>query len=72
MIGFDFPFPTQEPEGRMNMALKAHLATLEKLVACFEDLEDPCSEVNRKHPRVSVVSISISPNLNCRGVVLGL
>ena len=41
------------------MASKAQLATLEELVACFEDLEDPRSEVNRKHPLVSVVSISI-------------
>ena len=54
------------------MAREAQLATLEKLVACFEDLESPCSEVNRKHPPVNVVSISISPNLNCRGVVQGL
>ncbi len=72
MIGFDFPFPIYESEGRMNMAREAQLATLEKLVACFEDLESPCSEVNRKHPPVNVVSISISPNLNCRGVVQGL
>ena len=32
----------------MNMASRAQLATLEELVACFEDLEDPRSEVNRK------------------------
>jgi predicted transposase YbfD/YdcC len=43
----------------MNMASRAQLATLEELVTCFEDLEDPRSEVNRKHPLVSVVSISI-------------
>ena len=47
----------------MNMASKAQLATLEELVACFEDLEDPRSEVNRKHPLVSVVSISIMLSL---------
>ena len=45
------------------MASKAQLATLEELVACFEDLEDPRSEVNRKHPLVSVVSISIMLSL---------
>ena len=43
----------------MNMASKAQLATLEELVACFEDLEDPRSQVNRKHPLVSVVTISM-------------
>ena len=41
------------------MASKAQSATLEELVACFEDLEDPRWEVNRKHPLVSVVLISI-------------
>ena len=41
------------------MASRAQLATPEELVTCFEDLEDPRSEVNRKHPLVSVVSISI-------------
>ena len=41
------------------MASQAQLATLEELVACFEDLEDPRSEINRKHPLVSVVAISM-------------
>ncbi|MBL8820678.1 MAG: transposase family protein [Planctomyces sp.] len=40
------------------MASQAQLATFEELVACFEDLEDPRSEINRKHPLVSVVAIS--------------
>ena len=43
----------------MTMASQAQLATLEELVACFGDLEEPRSEVNRKHPLVSVASISI-------------
>ena len=50
MIGFDFPFPIYESEGRMNMASQAQLATLEECIACFEDLEDPRLEVNRKNP----------------------
>ena len=41
------------------MASQAQLATLEELVACFKDLEDPRSEINRKHPLVSVVAISM-------------
>ena len=41
------------------MASQAKLATLEELVACFNDLEDPRSQINRKHPLVSVVAISI-------------
>lgn len=41
------------------MASQSQLATPEELVACFEDLEDPRSQVNRKHPLFSVVSISI-------------
>lgn len=41
------------------MASQAKLATLEELVACFKDLEDPRSEINRKHPLVSVVAISM-------------
>ncbi|MCX7399273.1 MAG: ISAs1 family transposase [Planctomycetales bacterium] len=41
------------------MASQTQLATLEELVACFEDLEDPRSEINRKHPLVSVVAISM-------------
>ena len=40
------------------MASQAQLANLEELVACFEDLEDPRSEVNRRHPLVSIGSIS--------------
>ncbi|MBL8816779.1 MAG: transposase family protein [Planctomyces sp.] len=40
------------------MASQAQLATLDELVACFEELEDPRSEINRKHPLVSVVAIS--------------
>ncbi len=43
----------------MVMASQAKLATLEELVACFKDLEDPRSEINRKHPLVSVVAISM-------------
>ena len=34
----------------MNMASQAQLATLEECIACFEDLEDPRLEVNRKNP----------------------
>ena len=41
------------------MASQGKLATLEELVACFNDLEDPRSQINRKHPLVSVVAISI-------------
>jgi hypothetical protein len=56
------------------MASQAQLATLEEFVAYFDDLEDPRSEVNRKHPLVNVVSISIiaalsshdGPNSICR------
>jgi hypothetical protein len=45
------------------MASMAQLATLEELVTCFEDLEDPRSGVNRKHPLVRVVSISLMQSL---------
>lgn len=41
------------------MASQAQAATLEELMACFEDLEDPRSEINRKHSLVSVVAISM-------------
>ncbi|MEZ5942024.1 MAG: transposase family protein [Planctomycetaceae bacterium] len=34
-------------------------ATLEELTAAFNELEDPRSAVNRRHPLVSVVSISV-------------
>jgi hypothetical protein len=55
----NFPFRIEKSQGRMNVATRVQSATLEELVTCFEDLEDPRSEVNRKHPLVSVVSISI-------------
>lgn len=41
------------------MVSQAVLATLEELVACFDELEDPRSEINRKHPLASVVAISL-------------
>ncbi len=41
------------------MASQAKLATLEEQGACFEDVDDPRSEINRKHPLVSVVAISM-------------
>ena len=41
------------------MASQAKLATLEEPGACFEDVDDPRSEINRKHPLVSVVAISM-------------
>ncbi len=36
---------------------QAVLATPEELVACFDELDDPLSENNRKHPLASVVAI---------------
>ncbi len=41
------------------MASQAELATLEELVACFDELEDPRSEITRKYPLASVVAISL-------------
>lgn len=41
------------------MASQVQAATPEELMACFEDLEDPRSEINRKHSLVSVVAISM-------------
>ncbi|MEY3173720.1 MAG: hypothetical protein RLZZ436_1634 [Planctomycetota bacterium] len=35
------------------------VATLEELVACFDELEDPRSEINRKHPLASVVAVRL-------------
>ena len=32
---------------------------LDEVVAYFQDLEDPRSEINRKHPLVSVVAIAV-------------
>jgi hypothetical protein len=40
------------------MASQVKLVTLEELMACFEGLEDARSEINRKHPLVSVVAVS--------------
>ena len=41
------------------MVSQAVLATLEELVECCDELEDPRSEINRKHPLASVVAISL-------------
>ena len=46
-------------QGSLVMVRQAVLATLEELVACFDELEDPRSEINRKHPLASVVAISL-------------
>jgi len=41
------------------MASQAKLMPPEELVACFENPEDPRSQINLEHPLVSVVAISI-------------
>ncbi len=50
---------TQIQQGGLVVVSQAVLATLEELVACFDELEDPRSEINRKHPLASVVAISL-------------
>jgi hypothetical protein len=46
------------------MVSQVVLATLEELVACFDELEDPRSEINRKHPLASVVAIRMGSTEN--------
>ena len=51
------------------MASRAQEATLEELVTCFQDLEDPGSEVKRMHSVVSIVSIRVmawEQHVRCR------
>jgi hypothetical protein len=51
--------PTEIPRRGFAVVSQAELATLEELVACFDELEDPRSEINRKQRRASVVAISM-------------
>jgi len=50
---------TQIQQGGLVVVSQAVLANLEELVACFDELEDPRSEINRKHPLASVVAVSL-------------
>lgn len=40
------------------MASQAELVTLEELIACFDELDDPRSEIKCEHPLESVFAIS--------------
>ena len=57
LICYDLSLRIQDSEGRMGIVSQELVASLEDLVACFEDLEDLRSELNRRHPLFSVVSM---------------
>lgn len=43
----------------MNKSSQVRSATPEEQIACSEDLEYPRAEVNRQHPLVSAVPVSV-------------
>jgi len=46
-------------EGDAATTAKCNQIELSELFVAFEDLEDPCSSINRLHPLVSVLTIAL-------------